>query len=90
MQAHTNNPRSGSEPNYEGIGPWANHDRRIVVDEHNIDTGVREYAMRILLDADDRLCPNTQKIVRKVCGNWEFPIVRENRILGSPQTLGTS
>jgi hypothetical protein len=66
MQARTNNPRAGSEPNYEGMGPWANHDRRIVVDEHNID---------------DRLCPNAQKTVRKVCGNWEFPIVRENRIL---------
>ena len=81
MQTHTNNLRAGREPSYKRIGPWANHDRRIVVDKHNVDTGVGEYAMRILPDADDRLCPKTQKIVRKVCGNWEFPIVRDNRPL---------
>ncbi len=66
MQTHTNNLRAGREPSYKRIGPWANHDRRIVVDKHN---------------ADDRLCPKAQKIVRKVCGNWEFPIVRDNRPL---------
>jgi hypothetical protein len=81
MQTHTNNLRAGREPSYKRIGPWANHDRRIVVDKHNVDTGIREYAMRILPDADDRLCPKAQKIVRKVCGNWEFPIVRDNRPL---------
>src|SRR5258708_36134308 len=81
MQTHTNNLRAGRELSYKRIGPWANHDRRIVVDKHNVNTGVREYAMRILLDADDRLCPKAQKIVRKVCGNWEFPIVRDNRPL---------
>src|SRR6266404_4395990 len=81
MQTHTNNLRAGREPSYKRIGPWANHDRRIVVDKHNVDTGVGEYAMRILPDADERLCPKAQKIVRKVCGNWEFPIVRDNRPL---------
>ena len=81
MQARTDNLRAGREPNYEGIGPWTNHERRIVVDKHNIDTSVRQYAMRVLPGADYRLRPKAQKIVRKMWGNWEFPIVRKNRML---------
>jgi hypothetical protein len=81
MQARTNNPRTGREPNYERIGPWTNHDWRIVVDKHNIDTCVRQYAMRVLPGADYDLCPKAQKIVRKMCGNWEFLIVRKSRML---------
>jgi len=81
MQAHSHNPRADREPSYEGFRPRANNDRWIVVDKHNINTSVREYAVRILAGADYDLFPKAQKIVREVCGNWEFPIVRKNMVM---------
>jgi hypothetical protein len=81
MQARTQNPRAGREPNYEGFRPRANHDGRIVVDKHNIHTGVRQHPMRVRPGADDDLFPKAQKIVREVYRNGELPILRKNRTL---------
>jgi hypothetical protein len=81
MQARTHYPRAGREPNYKEFGRRANHDGRIVVDKHNIDTGVRQHPMRVRPGAGYDLFPKAQKIVREVWGNRKLPILRKNRTL---------
>jgi hypothetical protein len=63
MQARANNLRAGSQPSYEGIRPGANHYRRILVDENNIDAPVGQYPMRIFTPrAEYRLRPKAQEV----------------------------
>jgi hypothetical protein len=35
----------------EGLSPWADHYRRVVIYENDIDTAVREHAMGIFVRA---------------------------------------
>ena len=45
----------------------------MLVDKHNIDTGVRQRPMRVRPGTDYDLFSKAQKIVREVWGNRELP-----------------
>src|SRR5579862_3717344 len=79
MQAGAENPRAGWEPNHEGFRPWAHYRGGIIIDPYNIDTGVRQYSMSILLRAGYDLSPDAQEVIGEMLRNGEFPVIRVSR-----------
>ena len=78
MQPRTNNTCTSREANQERIGPGSNDQGRVVIDEDNVDAGVRKNTMGIFAGADNYLLPNAEKVISKGCRDGEFPILRKN------------
>jgi hypothetical protein len=78
VQPCANNLRASWEANNKRVSPGSNYDGRIVADEDNVDTGIRQDEVSILTGADNYLLPKAEKMICQRRRDGEFPVLRKD------------